>query len=147
MIDDFSKADEFNKYFQSVFTIEDISDIDSLQEHLIFNDSIISVIEFTASVVCEYLSKLDTTKACGPDLLPAFLLKHVLKAFLHNWPIYSTNPCLLIPFHIIGYQLMLVTSTSEAINITLVIIFPVNVLLYTVIALYSYDNNFVCISY
>ena len=51
-------------------------DNDSLQEHLIFNDSIISMIEFSASVVCEYLSNLDTTKACGPDLLPAFLLKH-----------------------------------------------------------------------
>ena len=80
MTDDFSKADVFNKYFQSVFTIEDTSDIDSLQEYLIFNDSIISVIELSASVVCEYLSSLDTTKACGPDLLPAFLLKHCAEA-------------------------------------------------------------------
>ena len=84
MIDDFSKADVFNKYFQSVFTIEDTSDIDSLQEHLIFNDSIISVIEFSASVVCEYLSNLDTTKACGPDLLSVFYLNIVLKPFLHH---------------------------------------------------------------
>ena len=80
VIDDSSKADVFNKYFQSVFTIEDTSDIDSLREHLIFNDSIISEIEFSASIVFEYLSNLDVTKACGPDLLPAFLLKHCAEA-------------------------------------------------------------------
>jgi len=38
--------------------------------------SLIDSIEFSPAVVYEYLSNIDSSKSCGPDLLPGFLLKH-----------------------------------------------------------------------
>ena len=73
--DDQEKANEFNSYFESVFTDEDVSHIDSLnlpnQGPPIHVDSII----FSSDSVFEELLKIDCSKACGPDLIPTILLK------------------------------------------------------------------------
>ena len=62
-------------YFSSVFTVDDGSDIPGLRESLSIHPSIIDSIQFTAKDVFEELISLQYDKACGPDLLPARLLK------------------------------------------------------------------------
>ena len=73
--DDISKAEAFNAYFSSVFTVDDGSDISTLQKDLSFQPSIIQTIEFNVEEVCNELRNLSCGKACGPDLLPARLLR------------------------------------------------------------------------
>ena len=73
--DDISKAEAFNAYFSSVFTVDDCSDISTLQKDLSFQPSIIQTIEFNVEEVCNELQNLSCGKACGPDLLPARLLR------------------------------------------------------------------------
>ena len=75
VIDDADKANLFNRYFYSVFTQEDLSSFDSLGLFLKHQSSIISSVDFSPTIVCDYLHTLDVSKACGPDLIPAFLLK------------------------------------------------------------------------
>ena len=75
--EDLHKAEAFNTYFSSVFTVDDGSDFSTLQKSLIisFCPSIIKSIEFNVEEVCTELVNLDPSKACGPDLIPACLLK------------------------------------------------------------------------
>ena len=72
---DTPKAEAFNAYFSSVFTVDDGSDISKLRKDLSFQPSIIQSIEFDVEEVCNELQNLNCNKACGPDLLPARLLK------------------------------------------------------------------------
>ena len=65
----------FNHYFYSVFTQEDLSSFDSLGLSLKHQSPVISSIDFSPTIVCDYLHTLDVFKACGPNLIPAFLLK------------------------------------------------------------------------
>ena len=51
------------------------SDISKLQKDLSLQPSIIQTTEFNAEEVCNELWNLSCNKACGPDLLPAGLLK------------------------------------------------------------------------
>ena len=74
--DDRAKANIFNYYFHSVFTREDMSSFDVLKKSTVHHSPIISTVYFSPSDVCTYLQSLDVSKACGPDLIPAFLLKH-----------------------------------------------------------------------
>ena len=74
--DDRAKANIFNHYFHSVFTREDMSSFDTLKDSTDFYSPIISTVEFSPPVVCAYLQSLNVSKACGPDLIPAFLLKY-----------------------------------------------------------------------
>ena len=60
-----------NAYFSSVFTVDDGSDISMLRYSLSFCPSIIQSVE----EVCNELKSLNCSKACGPDLIPARLLK------------------------------------------------------------------------
>ena len=69
------KAETFNAYFSSVFTVDDGSDVPMLKETLTFNSSIIDSIRFTIEDVYDELINLKCDKACGPDLLPSRLLK------------------------------------------------------------------------
>ena len=75
IIDDTSKAEAFNAYFGSVFTVDDGSDIPKLRKDLSFQPSIIRFIKFDVEEVYNELQNLNCNKACGPDLLPARLLK------------------------------------------------------------------------
>ena len=73
---DQDKANVFNHYFYSVFTQEDLAGLDSLRQSLDYHSPVISSVDFTPSIVHDYLLSLDVSKACGPDLIPAYLLKH-----------------------------------------------------------------------
>ena len=64
----------FNRYFYSVFTEEDCSDLSSLRKSNKLS-SIIQSINFTTQDVFQELSQLNPNKACGPDLLTPLLLK------------------------------------------------------------------------
>ena len=70
------KAELFNKYFCSVFlpTTYGLNNSEYITSSSI-TDMEISQIEVTVDEVIERLSELDTTKACGPDKIPARLLK------------------------------------------------------------------------
>ena len=81
--DDKAKANIFNCYFHSVFTREDMSSFDVLEKSTVYHSPIISTVEFSPSDVCVYLQSLDVSKACGPDLIPAFLLKHSADVICH----------------------------------------------------------------
>jgi len=74
--DDFVKAELFNKYFYLVFTKEDMTSFPTLQQSTTISPSLVDCFEFTPADVYDYLSNIDGSKACGPDLLPGFLLKH-----------------------------------------------------------------------
>jgi len=73
--EDCAKANICNKYFQSVFTTEDVSNLPELRKSLNFVPPLISTVEFNSTIVCDYLSAIDDSKACGPDLITGFLLK------------------------------------------------------------------------
>ena len=70
------KTELFNKYFCSVFllTTYGLNNSEYITSSSI-TDMEISQIEVTVDEVMERLSELDTTKACGPDKIPARLLK------------------------------------------------------------------------
>ena len=74
IIDD-AKATAFNQYFHSVFTVEKLSDLNSLQSSITTQPSVIDCISFTPDDVFQELASLDVSKACGPDLIPPLLLK------------------------------------------------------------------------
>ena len=73
--EDSHKAEAFNAYFSSVFTVDDGSEISTLRNSLSFCLSIIQLIEFNVEEVYNELKSLNCSKACGPDLIPARLLK------------------------------------------------------------------------
>ena len=73
--EDASKAEVFNDYFSSVFTVDDGSDTSMLRKSLPFHPSIIHTIEFNVEEIYNELRSLNCNKACGPDLLPSRLLK------------------------------------------------------------------------
>ena len=75
IVDDDTKATAFNQYFQSVFTVEKLSDLNSLQSSITTQPSVIDCISFTPDDVFQELANLDVSKACGPDLIPPLLLK------------------------------------------------------------------------
>jgi hypothetical protein len=62
--EDTSKAELFNNYFASVFTLEDIDTTPSI--HSAVQESISSV-EITPKIVLKYLNKINISKAAGPD--------------------------------------------------------------------------------
>ena len=70
-----AKADIFNKYFYSVFTHEDTSNLDTLRNSISFLSPIIQLINFTPNNVYNELVNLDAGKACGPDNITPKLLK------------------------------------------------------------------------
>ena len=77
LITDYEKAQYFNDYFVSVLTTEDKSSLLSISEELDVSNSDIMFgsIQPTSSEVLDLLRTLDVSKACGPDLICARLLK------------------------------------------------------------------------
>ena len=53
------KAEEFNHYFHSIFTKEDMSNFDSLKKSLDFSPSLLSTVKFLPQEVFTYLSLID----------------------------------------------------------------------------------------
>ena len=73
--DDSNKATIFNKFFHSVFAVEDCSSLSDLQQSLEVNPDLINSIDFSADEVHMNLVNLQKDKSCGPDCVPAYLLK------------------------------------------------------------------------
>ena len=73
VVDDSDKA---GKLLLLCFLLEDLSNFDSSNQSLAHQSPVISTVEFSPSIVCNYLASLDVSKACGPDLIPAFLLRY-----------------------------------------------------------------------
>ena len=72
---DLTKADTFNKYFYSVFTHEDTSNLEALKTSSSFLSPFIQSVNFTPNDVFHELVDLDVSKACGPDNITPKLLK------------------------------------------------------------------------
>ena len=77
----------------------------TLQQSTTISPSLVDCFEFTPADVYDYLSNIDGSKACGPDLLPGFLLKHCASS-LASPLAYLTFPCALAPCLGIGLQQM-----------------------------------------
>ena len=73
--DDTAKASCFNNYFSSVFTREDTLSLSDLRSTIIQDLDLITTIHFTPNDVLDELTSLNVSKACGPDFIPARLLK------------------------------------------------------------------------
>lgn len=70
-------------------------------------DSLISTVDFSPSIVCSYLDSLDVSKACGPDLIPAFYLDAVQRKSLLHFLICLINLWTQVHFPGIGFVPML----------------------------------------
>ena len=73
--DDAKKASCFNKYFSSVFTVEDFDSFPDVKSSTAMGPDLIDSVHFTPQAVYDLLHSLCVDKACGPDLIPARLLK------------------------------------------------------------------------
>ena len=71
------KVEAFNDYFSSVFTCEDHHGLERLrsEQSMLMSTSHIDEVVITEEDVYEFLCKIDTSKACGPDEIPGQLLK------------------------------------------------------------------------
>ena len=72
-----SEKASFNKYFCSVFTQENTSNLDSLTPDSSC-PTIIDSISITPEEVHAKLSNLNANKDCGPDRITSFLLKSAI---------------------------------------------------------------------
>ena len=78
--DDVGKASRFNQYFSSVFTNEDLGSFPDVKSSTVLGPDLIDFVQFMPEVVFNVLHSLSVDKACGPDLLPAKLLKEGAKS-------------------------------------------------------------------
>ena len=72
-VDDNEKASVLNNFFSSVFTVEDKTNVPQLKPRN--NNIFLPSILITQKAVKNKLSKLDPSKAMGPDKIPAIILK------------------------------------------------------------------------
>ena len=70
-----TKADMFNKYYYSVSTHEDTSNLEALRNSVSFLSPIIQSVNFTPNSVYHELVHLDVSRAFGPDHVTPKLLK------------------------------------------------------------------------
>ena len=82
--DDLMKANIFNTYFGSIFTDEDFSNLEDLRCSSIEHPQLIDCVKVSASEVYDLLRDLDPHEACGPNLLPARLLKEGTEEISHS---------------------------------------------------------------
>ena len=91
------KANVLNKYFESVFTKENLSNIPLMNQG---NDSInhlpdIPNITLSTNGIQHQLSVLDTNKASEPDNISLFILKHCaneISPIIYYYKSFSPNP-------------------------------------------------------
>ena len=63
----------FNKYFSSIFTVEDIDSFPDVKSSTAIGPDLIDSVHFTLQAVYDLLYLLCVDKACGPDVIPARL--------------------------------------------------------------------------
>ena len=93
--DNQDKANVLNRYFSSVFTIEDTTHLPAITEH---NIPVMSPIIISPAGVANLLSNIKPFKAMGPDNIPAYLLKEIdlqISSFLAMIFQASLNQCKL----------------------------------------------------
>ena len=73
--DDPDKATIYNKYFHSIFTIDDCNNISYLCQSLEYHPDLVDSIDFSVEEVHSELLNLQWDKACGPDHIPVYLLR------------------------------------------------------------------------
>ena len=73
--DDSSKANIFNQFFHSVFTVEDNNSLSELRQSLAVHPELINSIDFSVDEVHQELVNLQKHKACGPECVPAYFLQ------------------------------------------------------------------------
>ena len=94
--DDRDKATIYNKYFHSIFTINDCNNISYLCQSLEYHPDLVDSIDFSVEEVHSELLNLHGDKACGPDHIPVYLLQKgpdflapsltkMLPTFTFNW--------------------------------------------------------------
>lgn len=76
---DIGKADILNSFLSSVFTKEDISTAPTLGLASNSNGKILDSVDFSVEGIKKKLQNLNTKKACGPDTIPAKILKELSK--------------------------------------------------------------------
>ena len=82
--------------------------MDSLNQSLKYQSTVISTVDFSPSIVCSYLDSLDVSKACGPDLIPAFLLRCCAEEI--SSPLsYLFNESMSTGIHFLGIGLVLMS--------------------------------------
>ena len=74
ILDDAEKANVCNQYFCSVFTKENLSDLNDLKPK-VSPATIIDLVSISADDVFIQLRSLDITKSCGPDCVTPRMLK------------------------------------------------------------------------
>ena len=57
------------------FSHEDLSGLNPLKQSMDHHSSVISSANLTPSIAYDYLPPFDVSNACGPNLIPAYLLK------------------------------------------------------------------------
>ncbi|XP_060606940.1 uncharacterized protein LOC132759227 [Ruditapes philippinarum] len=75
---DLEKTEELNRFFKSVFTIEDLNNIPYINDRS-SGKSILEV-QFNEQITMKLLENLNVTKSCGPDFLHPRVLKEVKNA-------------------------------------------------------------------
>jgi len=115
---DSEKASLFNKYFCSVFSQENTSNLDSLTPDSI-HPAIVDLISITAEEVYAELSNLNVNKAYGPDRITSKVLQI---SFLYHSAVYLINHNHRTLFLSIGFQQILFQYTSAMTSIILVTI-------------------------
>ena len=80
----------FNNYFSSVYTSDKCVDDDTVCQEV---EPVMTDLTLTVEEVQAVLENLDSTKATGPDNIPARLLKETApRSSLRLCACYSTNP-------------------------------------------------------
>ena len=85
---------------------------------------LIDFVQFTPEVVFNVLHSLPVDKACGPDLLPAELLKEGAESNCVPLPICFRDLLRLVFYHLIGFLQMLCLFLNMVLDISQQIIGP-----------------------
>ena len=78
--DDLARAEAFNDYFKSIFKDHANCSFPDTTPICSYIPDLLEVIQVSSEEVVSLLSQLDTSKATGPDKLPAIILKNCAKS-------------------------------------------------------------------
>ena len=78
--DDLARAEAFNDYFKSIFKDHANCTFPNTTPMCSYIPDLLEVIQVSSEEVVSLLSQLDTSKATGPDKLPAIILKNCAKS-------------------------------------------------------------------
>jgi len=112
IVDDSVRATAFNEFFQSVFTEERLSDMDSLHSSLGHQLQIQSLYIL---LIISINNIINCSKACGPDLIPPSLL---LLTFVFLFLNYLTSLCYQENYLRIGSLLKFVLCSRKVTHVS-----------------------------